>query len=455
MAYNINYAKETSYIVPIAQMLIRGCCFSWFIKPFTKNRKTPFCVFIVYFLVMFSLYTMPLYIKTYLAYCTGVISSLIIICCMELNNYKQKIFLTIIFFTLNWFASAMSEVLYDNIYKFLLDTAYMHSHQDMQPVLYIAVCILYLVLEFIFTLVCIFCIIKVYQNKYINISQKELFMLATPSVMGLTGYEIMRYYRNFYIIETGEIINIYDIMLLLYCIVSVVTIIIVIVLYQKIKIKQEEKMQAGLLAVQIDSIKKHICQVENFYNDIRSLRHDMASHILTLENLYAGNKKAEASAYSKKLKTELKNLAGEIKSGNPVTDVVLQEFKDEAEKRGINFYSEFYYPADSGIDAFDTSIILNNALQNAIENTIQDSNGCINIISYRRNNAYMIEISNSFNGSLQWDTVSGLPVTSKGKNSGHGYGLFNIQKTARQYMGDIDISLKNGKFCLCIMLMAK
>lgn len=455
MTYNINYAKEINYIIPIAQMLIRGCCFSWFIKPFTRNKKTSFCVFIIYFLVMFFLYTMPLHIKTYLAYCIGIISVLLIICFMELNNYKQKIFLTIIFFTLNGFASTMSEVLYDNIYKFLLNTGYMRRHEDMESVLYIIVCVVYLVLEFIFTLAYIFCITKVYKNKHINISQKELFMLITPPFMGLTGYEIMRYYRNFYIIETGEIINVYDIMVLLYCIVSVITIIIVIVLYQKIKLKQEEKIQEGLLAVQIASIKKHIQQVESLYNDMRSIRHDMANHILTLENLYAENKKTEATAYSTKLKTSLKNLAGEIKSGNPVTDVVLQEFKNEAQKRGINFHSEFYYPVDSCIDAFDISIILNNALQNAIENTIQNNNGFINIISYRRNNAYMIEISNSFNGNLQLDSISGLPITSKGKNNGHGYGLSNIQKTARQYMGDIDISLKNGKFCLCIMLMAK
>ena len=322
-------------------------------------------------------------------------------------------------------------------------------------VLYMAVSLFYLVLEFLFTFICIKCILKVYPDKYVDMSEKELFMLATPLVMGITGYGIMRYYRRFYILETGSIINIYDALVLLYCAVSVITVMVVIVLYQNIKTKQEEKLQAGMFAVQIGNIRKHVRRAENMYNDIHSIKHDMANHILTLENLYIGNKTAEAKAYSTKLKTELKNLAGEIKSGNPVTDVILQELKDEAGKMGINFHSEFYYPADSGIDVFDISIILNNALQNAIENTVKDGTGYINIISYRRNNAYMIEISNSFNGNLQWDAISGLPVTSKEKKDMHGYGLFNIQKTARQYMGDIYISLKNGKFCLCIMLMAK
>ncbi len=98
-------------------------------------------------------------------------------------------------------------------------------------------------------------------------------------------------------------------------------------------------------------------------------------------------------------------------------------------------------------------MILNNALQNAIENVEKEKMKQISILSYRRKNAYIIEICNSFTGSLQWDAESGLPVTAKEKPEGHGYGLSNIRRMAGKYAGDIDITLKNGKFCLCIMLM--
>lgn len=77
----------------------------------------------------------------------------------------------------------------------------------------------------------------------------------------------------------------------------------------------------------------------------------------------------EAKAYSDELKAELANMSGAGRSGNPVTDVILQEFKKESERSGISFCTEFYFPTDSGINVFDVSIILNNALQNALENT--------------------------------------------------------------------------------------
>ena len=106
-------------------------------------------------------------------------------------------------------------------------------------------------------------------------------------------------------------------------------------------------------------------------------------------------------------------------------------------------------------------MILNNALQNAMENLPRIPSGnaeksemqSICVLSYHRNNAYMIEISNSFTGHLQWDEERDLPVTSKEKTEGHGYGLSNIRMVARKYSGDIAIDLKNDEFCLSIMLM--
>ena len=88
-----------------------------------------------------------------------------------------------------------------------------------------------------------------------------------------------------------------------------------------------------------------------------------------------------------------------------------------------------------------------------MENTSENGKSHITVSSYRKNNAYMIEIRNSFSGILQWDARSGFPVTTKEKTDGHGYGLSNIRRMAEKYFGDIDISLEDGEFRLSIMLM--
>lgn len=123
------------------------------------------------------------------------------------------------------------------------------------------------------------------------------------------------------------------------------------------------------------------------------------------------------------------------------------------EKRKIRFQSDFYYPTGKNINVFDVSVILNNALQNAMENAGRSEAPYISVLSYHSNNAYMIEISNSFRGSLKWDEERELPVTSKEKTEGHGYGLSNIRMVARKYSGDIAIDLKDNEFRLSVMLM--
>lgn len=50
-----------------------------------------------------------------------------------------------------------------------------------------------------------------------------------------------------------------------------------------------------------------------------------------------------------------------------MTDVILSEYRERAEKSGITFESRFVYPENENLDVFDVSVILNNALENALQ----------------------------------------------------------------------------------------
>lgn len=472
MALNEIYWTIVSHMVPIVENFIMGYCFCYFAKPFieisseyplscplykAKKKKWMFCIGITYILTMLILYEIPILFSTFMAYSIGVFVPFLVMCWIERRNYEQKIFIAITFFSLRWLTSAMAEILYDNLYDFILNTNYMRTHPNMSFTLYIIVCLLYLALEFLFTVIGIRCILKNYAYKITKMSKKELFILIVPSFMGVVGYELIWYYRNFYIVELKKIPEMYDILSLLYYVVAIIMIVVVIVLYQKIKAGQEEKLQNELLATQMDNIREHIEQVENLYQGIRRIRHDMTNHLMILERLYAANKQKEAIAYSTELKAVLSEVSGNINSGNPVTDVILQEMQSKADKKKIRFDMDFKYPVNSNVNVFDISIILNNALQNALEYTSKSEMAYISIVSYRRNNAYIIEVNNSFIGSLQWNTENGLPITSKKQidhyGQSHGYGLLNIQKVAQKYLGDIIVDLKDNEFCLSILLM--
>lgn len=443
--------------VSVIDLYIAGYCLYKFVKPFLRSAKAALAAGGIYFLTMLALYAMRLYIPAFMAYTLGSLAAFLVMCGLERRNYIQEAFLAVTYFSLRWFTSTMAELLYDKLYYFIENTAWYRKQPSMstQFAVYAGVCVFYLMMMFVITNSAVYFITKSYAYKYEQMTKRELLLLVIPPFLGALGYEIIRYYRRFYIQENGRTSEMYDMLLLFYCGVAVTVVVILIVLYQNIKAAQKEQLANRLLSVQVDNLKRHIEQVENLYQDIRSMKHDMTNHVLTLERLYAGNNTKETRDYVRDLKAVLIETAGGVKSGNPVTDVILREWETEAQKKNISFICDFHYPTDTNINAFDVSVILNNALQNAVENAEGSGKLHISIRSYRKNNAYMIEVHNSFTGNLRCDTESGLPVTSKGNTDSHGYGLNNIRRIAGKYFGDIDFSVKNEEFILSILLMTE
>ena len=265
------------------------------------------------------------------------------------------------------------------------------------------------------------------------------------------------FFSNVYVLDTKKYIwNVhpeYKILKVLFQMASFGAIFIAIVKYQKLKEKQREEKENLILEEQIESTKRHINDVEKLYGDIRSLKHDMGNHISVLENLILKNENDEAEKYLSEIKNVWNDSMVEIRTGNPVTDVILTTRYKEAEEKGIELNCKFAYPSDTRINAFDISVILNNALENAFEGVIECENPTILVASYRKKNAYMIEVANSISKYVEVDEESGIPMTTKNDKEGHGYGLINIRKVARSYYGDIDINQENDTFTLSVMLM--
>lgn len=142
----------------------------------------------------------------------------------------------------------------------------------------------------------------------------------------------------------------------------------------------------------------------------------------------------------------------DVKSGNPVTDIVIGEYKDKCIKEGIDFTYDFHYPEKGVIDAFAMSIVLFNALQNACEAAQKTPYGYANLKAFRKKNAYIIEITNSCTGRI--DSEPGkLLATDKDNSQAHGYGLKNIKRIAEKYYGGINIDSTDNTFKLNIMMM--
>lgn len=273
---------------------------------------------------------------------------------------------------------------------------------------------------------------------------RELLILLIPSLSGICAYAMILFYYNAY---TGALEQAslsvklgYEMLILLYALICYATTLAIIWLFRQWKTEQEEDRQREIFSRQMQDLESHITEAERLYKDMRALRHDMGNHLMTLKQLYARGESEEAETYTAALQEQMQAASLEITSSNPVTDVILSDRKKEMDEKGIAFICDFHYPADSEINAFDISIILNNGLSNAIEAIVRENSPAPRIFlsSYRRKNMYFIEIANSFSGELKTDEQSGLPVTTK-NGEGHGFGLSSIRRAANKYLGDIEI----------------
>lgn len=453
------YWEIVSHITGIAALGITGYLFYRFFKPFLPEGRYVWCVGAAYFVIMAILYVVPWEIGGALAYACGSLTAFLVTYFIDFRNLEQKLFLTVTMYLLNWISHGIVNGIPRNIlFQIILYQPYVSARPVLGLVCYAAVECLSLVLRFLLIDLFIRIIDKVYIRKKENMGRRELaFMLIVPFLV-LLGYIAFIFFSNVYLADFGKYIwrvhPQYTWIEVLYQILSFMGIIASIIFYQNIKENYRKEKENVVLSGQIADIKRHISEMEALYANIRGLKHDMGNHVMAVENLFLKNEKEEAIGYLSRIKKELAEMTTGIKTGNPVTDVILAEKQKEAKEKGIDFWCEFYYPEGTNIDVFDISVLLNNALDNAIEAAKVCGKPYIHIKSWRRKNIYMIEVRNNFSGILIMDDERGLPESTKGGEE-NGFGLANIRKVAQKYFGDIDIRQNEEEFVLSVLFVAE
>ena len=146
-----------------------------------------------------------------------------------------------------------------------------------------------------------------------------------------------------------------------------------------------------------------------------------------------------------------------LRTGNPVTDVIVNDKRQQCEDQGIPFQTDFHYPDSGSFDAFDVGIVLQNLLQNALEacEKISEGERFISLAGRRKGRFLLIEVKNSFAGDLVFG-ADGLPVTDKKTDvSMHGIGLSSVRRIAEKYMGEMEVCPENQVFRVTVMVQEK
>ncbi len=313
----------------------------------------------------------------------------------------------------------------------------------------------------------LFLISRKFVNKDYLLQVQENIFLVLPCVAALCISVTIKMMITS--VENGMTVIIYDTVpatrfwIPVICVLLLSAIVASVILFQKLVQYNEETGKRAILENQVWQMQKEIVEIQDIYTDMRGLRHDMRSHIANISLLVknvAGSVNEELESYIGKMEKTVSKLDFTYQTGNPITDIIIHQKGQEAEKKQIQFKVDFAYPPNLLIDIYDIAVILNNALENAIEACRKtEGNKQIKLHSYVKGSLFFIEIENDFSEDIIIEKESGLPVSSKESGKLHGIGISNIQRCAKKYKGDIDIEISDTdgrkKFSLTVMMNGK
>ena len=292
------------------------------------------------------------------------------------------------------------------------------------------------------------------------------YLLLTP----VTGILFVNILFRILIVTTGELsIQLYEQYPVLIGIVPVAAalfyagILVTIISYQKMVGLQKEKERYFVEQQQVHAIQERMAEVDQFYDGIRRMKHEMKNHLTNIKGLLESGDYGSMGQYISRMDESMDAFEFSIKTGNAVTDVIVNDRQKAAEKQGIRFRSEFTYPESERYDAYDIGIIVNNLLQNALEacGKMRQGDRYIFISSRQKRKFFLIEVRNPFEGEIIMDADTNLPISTKEKEpfgrqgSMHGIGLSNVKREAEKYMGDVDIKVKKNEFSVTVMLQER
>ncbi len=302
-----------------------------------------------------------------------------------------------------------------------------------------------------------------FRFRTLKLENTELLFMISPAVTGLVLANIFR--GTFFTIEDGKPRMIYDTYPFLYFLIPVVLVLILagivlaILSYQKLAKKNEEAIGAVLLKEQMTAMEEHVKEMERTGEENKRLRHDIKNIAdMLLEHSYNTDNSHEWKAFFADVSDRMASNGAEFSTGSHVCDSLLSmKYHDAKEKMpDIRFLADaFLLPKTMKIRIYDLSILLGNALDNAIEACMgvkPDNIPFIELSSAKRKGMLLIHISNSFDGRIDMTAGEKFPASRKADPQKHGMGMENMERIADRYYGGISFEANGSVFDLHIMI---
>ena len=235
--------------------------------------------------------------------------------------------------------------------------------------------------------------------------------------------------------------------------VGIVLILNIVVYFLFIRLGKAGKIKTemALLALQNECLQENAKDIENMYDTVRALRHDLKNHLLCILSMAEERDVEGIEQYTGQLLQQQNTVNKLIMfSGSKVLDAIINSKSAAAERAGVRLSAIITTPL-AGISPEDITIILGNAQDNAIR-AAKDSQRKVVDIHIQPQGAYSsIVIANDIAHSVLSDNPA--LRTTKNIRYRHGFGIQNMRQAVERNQGLIRFYEQNDRFICDILLL--
>ena len=231
---------------------------------------------------------------------------------------------------------------------------------------------------------------------------------------------------------------------------TIISTVIILYIILEIKKQSEEKVKEKEMYTRLESKNDYYEKLEKSQEDIRRLYHDMNNHLYAIKKM--NRNKSDSLEYIESIQNEL-NKANQIKaSGNAIFDIIVDEKMKICEKKGIDFILDVDSKNTGFIKNIDMSSILTNILDNAIEacDKMTSNKKYIKLTSMWADDMFVIICENSKENEVK--KIGDRFITDKLNKSEHGIGIKSVEKSVKNYDGNMMIFCDDNLFKVKIMI---
>ena len=232
-----------------------------------------------------------------------------------------------------------------------------------------------------------------------------------------------------------------------------VAILLVLITAELVRRKTTENASLSVQSMAAEALLESIQERRDSEESIRSLRHDLKNHVISMQLLLEQGDTTALAAYLNTLRDETAAPVTGFQTGNELLDGLLRRKLSPIKEQNIRIEVSLDFYAGSFMEPFDLCVLMGNILDNAVEACLRMDpmrERFIRLSGGKTANCLLIRLENSYDGENIPN--GGILPTSKTDKRLHGFGLRNVRRVVDHYHGTMTISVEDGCFAISLLL---